>query len=159
MRFISKLQKMVLVFCFFPVVVFAQSVQGTEKIVRDFYDAYNAADISKLAVLIDDARFVHQMNYEQVKGKDKFLRYIAESKKNYSEPVKNYIVMVSDDGRFATTKFVLHGKYLATDDSAIPAHGQNYTLSVLNFFEIQHGKIVKASAWFDEKSWEKQVRG
>lgn len=44
-------------------------------------------------------------------------------KKHYDEHVGNYVLMLSDDGRFATTKFKVKGKYIHTDDSKVPAKG------------------------------------
>ena len=156
-KLINRLQKLLMLLCMCPLLTFAQTAQETQKIIKDFYDAYNAGKIINLAALIDDDHFVHQINYEKIPGKDKFLQYIADNKKNYAEPIDHYILMTSTDGHYATTQFTLHGKYLHTDDSAIPAHGQQYTLAVMNFFEIENNKIVKASVWFDEKDWEKQV--
>ena len=97
------------------------------------------------------------MNHIQTRGKDKFITFIAANKKNYKEHIDNYILMVSADGRYATTKFIVKGKYMSTDDSLLPATQQGYELEVINYFEIENNKIIKGSCWYNESEWLRQV--
>lgn len=130
--------------------------ENTQKIVADFYQFFNASELDKLFSLIDDD-VIQEFNYVKTFGKDNFIKFMTTSKINYDEQVGDYILMVSLDGRCATTYFKVKGKYNHTDDSALPANGQSYELMVINYFEIQNNKIVKGCCWFNEEDWVRQV--
>lgn len=139
----------------FPMASLA-SVTETQHLIKNYYQWFNSSQLDKLETLIDK-NIIHEINYKRFSGKDNFIKFISENKKNYNEHIDNYILMISKDGRYATTKIKISGEYLHTDDSAIPAHGQHYTLSVLNYFEIKNNKIVKANAFYNEENWQEQV--
>jgi steroid delta-isomerase-like uncharacterized protein len=128
----------------------------TSEIIKNFYDYFNASDLEKLFSLIDD-NFIHEINYVQSIGKDEFVAYITANKKNYNEHISDYTLMISDDSRHATTKFTVKGKYLHTDETLVPAHGQVYELQAVNMFEIDNDKIIKGSCWFNENEWHRQM--
>jgi steroid delta-isomerase-like uncharacterized protein len=125
--------------------------------IQNFYQYFNASQLDKLYALVAN-NVVHEMNYGgAVAGKEAFIQFMQDSKKHYDEKVENIIMMVSEDGRHVSTKFKVKGKYLQTDVSNIPAKGQNYELTALNYFELENGKIVKAQCWYDEGDFKKQV--
>lgn len=128
-----------------------------QEVVEDFYKYFNASELDKLFGLIDD-NIVHQINYGKVMfGKDEFIKYVTSSLQHCEEQVTDCILMTSENNRSVAAKFTTKGKYLHADESAIPAKGQNYELSVINYFEIENGKIVNARCWYDENAWIQQV--
>lgn len=129
----------------------------TRQIIANFYKYFNASELDKLYSLISDD-FEHELNYDGIeKGKKAFIKHIAANKMHFDEHIGNYTIMLSDDGHSATTKFIVKGKYISTDDSGIPANGQNYELDVINYFEIKNGLIVKGRAYFDQNAWASQM--
>lgn len=66
--------------------------------------------------------------------------------------------MAPQVGRFVTAKFVVNGKYLKTDESKIPAKGQDYKLDVFNYFEIRNNEIIDAKCFFDESKLIEQYK-
>ncbi|HYF97644.1 MAG TPA: hypothetical protein VD770_01535 [Coxiellaceae bacterium] len=127
-----------------------------QEIVENFYRFFNASEFESLFSLIDDS-MIHEINYVQTKGKDKFIDFILKNKKHYDETVSDYVLMSSDDMNCLTTKFKVKGKYVHTDDSALPASNQDYELDVINYFEIKNNKIVKGLCWFNENEFIRQV--
>ncbi len=132
--------------------------EQTQKIIENLYQYFNAAEMDKVVSLVSDD-FTLEVNYGGViSGKEAYKKHLIENKlKYYDEHVESYILMISEDGLNATTKLKVKGKYINTDASKIPAKGQPYELTAINYFELENGKIVKASCWFDDNDWVRQV--
>ncbi len=130
----------------------------TQKIIENLYQYFNAAEMDKVLSLVSDD-FTLEVNYGGlISGKEAYKKHLIDNKlKYYDEHVDSYILMISEDGRHATTKLFVKGRYNNTDSSLIPAKGQNYQLTAINYFELENGKIVKASCWFDDNDWVRQV--
>jgi steroid delta-isomerase-like uncharacterized protein len=129
----------------------------TEKLIHDFYDYFNRGEFDKIDALIAND-FEHEINYDGIeKGKAAVMAYMKTSAQHYKEIIENYTLMMSEDGSSATTKFIVKGKYIATDASKIPAKGQEYQLEVYNYFEVKNGLFVKGRAFFNEKDFKEQV--
>ena len=135
----------------------AMTQQQSQKLIEDFYAAFNAKQLDKLfALLSDDVK--HEMNDSGVmKGKAAFKQLMQDSVKYYDEQVSNPIFMVSEDGKHVSTRFTFKGRYISTDESQIPATGQPYQATAINYFEIENGKITTAICWYNNKDWMKQV--
>lgn len=132
------------------------SITKAEEIIKNFYTYFNNCELDKLFSLIDE-NVVFEINYIKSSGLVTYKEYISTSKKHYDERIDDYLFMVSPDGKSVTTKFIVKGKYIATDQSAIPATGQSYQLAVVNYFEIEDDKITKGGCWFDDNAWIEQV--
>lgn len=133
------------------------SQQNSQKLIEDFYAAFNAKKIDKMVSFVSDD-VVFDMNDEELqKGKEAFLNMIKDSVKNYQENVENVVYMVSKDGKHVATKFTFKGKYITTDKSNIPAKGQPYEATAFNYFDIENDKIISARCWYNQKDWLKQV--
>jgi len=131
--------------------------RNAQEVIKDFYKYFNEAASDKLFALIADD-IVHQINYGEVMfGKDEFIKYVTTSMNHCKEHVTDCILMTGENNRSVAAKFTTIGKYFHTDQSAIPAKGQNYELSVINYFEVENGKIVTARCWYDENAWIQQV--
>jgi steroid delta-isomerase-like uncharacterized protein len=132
------------------------SSEDSKEIIQKFYKFFNEVKLDQLFDLIAED-IVHEFNYQENYGKAAFIKFMEYSVHHYDEQVDNVIYMVSDNGRQVTTKFTTHGKYKTTDSTLIPAHNQQYTIAVVNYFEIDEGKIIRANCYFNENEIIKQL--
>lgn len=131
----------------------------TESLIRRYYEKFNAADTSgMLACLSED--IVHDVNQgERRKGKVLFATFMDHMNRCYREQLRDVVVLSSADGARAAAEFVVHGKYLATDEGLPPAKGQAYVLPAGAFFEVANGHIVRVTTYYNLKDWQSQVVG
>lgn len=126
------------------------SNENSVKIIENFYRYFNDSELEKLLTLISE-NCTYEINHGGIKkGKKEAYECFKYGYEHYKEKVSNIIYMVSDDGRFVAVRFVINGKYLKTDESKIPAMGQNYELDIFNFFEIKNNQIVDSKYFYDE---------
>jgi steroid delta-isomerase-like uncharacterized protein len=132
--------------------------QTTEKLIRDYYAAFNARDWNgMLALLTDDvAHDISQGGRET--GRDAFKAFMAHMDTSYREKVRELVVMVAAGGTRAAAEFELDGEYLKTDGNFPQAKGQRYTLRVGAFFDVKNGKIARVSNHYNLKDWLAQVK-
>jgi steroid delta-isomerase-like uncharacterized protein len=64
-----------------------------------------------------------------------------------------------DAGTRAAAEFVVHGKYLATDEGLPEANGQTYLLPAGAYFDLAEGKIARVSVYYNLADWTRQVGG
>jgi len=130
---------------------------ASEAVVQRYYAAFNAGDRAGMAACLSDD-FVHDVNEGgQRKGKALFAEFMAHMDRCYREELKDIAVMTSVDGSRAAAEFVVHGKYLATDEGLPPAKGQTYVLPAGAFFEIKGGHIARVTTYYNLKNWMAQV--
>lgn len=124
-----------------------------------YYAAFNAGDSEgMLACLTDDV--AHDINQgERQVGKDVFRAFNAHMARCYRERLDDIVLMASADGARAAAEFVVHGKYLATDEGLPPATGQRYVLPAGAFFDIRDGLISRVSVYYNLGDWTRQVGG
>jgi len=134
------------------------SQESSTEIVQKFYQYFNETKTDELFDLFSE-NCIHELNYHTEYGKEKIIEYIEYSYAHYDEKIHDLVIMSSSEGKYVTAKFITKGIYQTTDSSLIPARDQPYTLEVVNYFEIEDGKIIKGSCYFDEKSLEMQLRG
>ena len=128
-----------------------------EALVRRYYQHFNAQDVAgMMACLSEDV--VHDVNQgERRKGKPMFASFMTHMNRCYREELKDIVVLSSADGRRAAAEFVVHGKYLATDEGLPKASGQTYVLRAATFFEVTNGLIVRVTTHYNLKDWTAQV--
>lgn len=130
---------------------------ATEKLIRAYYDRFNAQDIDGFLELLS-SNVVHEISQGGTeKGKAAFRKFLGHMNECYRETVYDLAVMTSPDGARAAAEFMLRGRYLETDGSLPPASGQRYKLRVGAFFEIRRGKIVRIANHYNMKDWLRQV--
>lgn len=106
--------------------------------------------------LADD--FVHDVNEGGRRpGKKLFAEFMAHMDRCYKEELRDIAVMTSADGAHAAAEFVVHGKYIATDEGLPPAKGQTYVLPAGAFFDVRGGKIARVTTYYNLKNWTAQV--
>jgi steroid delta-isomerase-like uncharacterized protein len=131
----------------------------TETLIRRYYQKFNAHDtMGMLGCLADD--IVHDVNQgERRKGKSMFATFMEHMNRCYREHLDDIVVMSNADGTHAAAEFVVHGKYLATDEGLPPASGQTYKLPAGAFFTVEGGVITRVSTYYNLKDWMAQVVG
>ena len=129
----------------------------TEALIRRYYQKFNAQDVAGMTACVAE-NVVHDVNQgERRKGKAKFTAFLEHMNRCYREELRDIVVLSSADGRHAAAEFVVHGKYLATDEGSLPAKGQTYVLSAGAFFEVADGAITRVSTHYNLKDWMAQV--
>lgn len=131
----------------------------TEGLIRRYYERFNAQDTAgMLSCLGEDV--VHDVNQgERRKGRALFASFMEHMNRCYREQLRDVVVLSSADGSRAAAEFVVHGKYLTTDEGLPPAKGQAYVLSAGAFFEVANGQITRVTTTYNLKEWMAQVVG
>ena len=129
----------------------------SEELIRRYYAAFNARDWNGMvACLADDV--VHDANQgSRNSGKPYFSKFLAHMDRCYREELRDIVVMASADGTHCAAEFVVHGKYLATDEGLPPARGQTYVLPAGAFFAVNGGLISRVTTYYNLKDWMAQV--
>lgn len=134
-----------------------------ERLVRAYYDAFNAGDRAAfLALLTDDvAHDISQGGRET--GRDAFARFMAHMDRCYRERIADLVVMVDATGTRAAAEFTVHGTYIATDpgvpQQTPPAAGQTYSLPAGAFFTLRDGRVARIANHYNLGDWVRQVGG
>jgi steroid delta-isomerase-like uncharacterized protein len=136
-----------------------QQRNETEELIRRYYQKFNAQDVAGMTACLADS-VVHDVNQgERRNGKVMFAAFLNHMNRCYREELRDIVVLSSADGRRAAAEFVVHGKYLATDEGLPPAKGQTYVLPAGAFFEVADGQITRVSTHYNLKDWMAQVVG
>lgn len=124
-----------------------------------YYAAFNDRDWEgMLACLADNV--AHDINQgSRQDGKEAFRAFLAHMERCYSETLEGIVVMASDDGTRGAAEFIVHGKYLSTDEGLPEASGQTYVLPAGAFFELSGGLISRVTVYYNLPDWERQVLG
>ena len=135
----------------------SQARAATAALIRDYYAAFNKGDTDgMLAFLTDDV--IHDVNQgERRQGRDKFRAFNARMTHNYSEQLKDIVVLVSKDATRAAAEFNVHGVYKNSEEGLPPAKGQNYVLPAGTFFAVRNGKITRVTTYYNLTDWMMQV--
>ncbi len=137
----------------------SQTRAAAAALIREYYAAFNTGDSdAMLSFLTDDV--IHDVNQgERRHGKDKFKAFNARMDHNYSEELKDIVVLVSKDGTRAAAEFNVHGVYKNSEDGLPPAKGQKYVLPAGTFFALRDGKISRVTTYYNLTDWITQVAG
>ena len=132
---------------------------ATEALIRRYYAAFNAQNAAgMLSCLSDDV--IHDVNQgERRTGKSLFADFMAHMNQCYREELRDISIMSSADGMRGAAEFVVHGKYLATDEGLPVARGQTYVLPGGTFFALRGGLISRVTTSYNLKDWMAQVAG
>lgn len=101
----------------------------------------------------------HEINEGSIEiGIQPFRQFLHRMNTHYKENLTEIKVMTSDDGQFASARFIVNGTYLQTDPGLPIARGQNYKIPALGYFEIENGQIKKISNFYNLKKWIEAVQ-
>lgn len=131
--------------------------QATEKLIHDYYSAFNQQDMQRfLGLLTNDV--VHDINQgSRETGKTVFSAFMDKMNAHYKEEIIDITVMTDASGTRAAAEFTVTGQYLSTDDGLPEANGQQYRLSAGAFFNITDGLISRVSNYYNLPDWIEQV--
>lgn len=134
----------------------------TERLIRAYYDAFNAGDMEGfLALLTSDV--IHDISQGgRQKGVSAFRSFMDHMNRCYREQIEDLVVMVDESGTRAAAEFLVRGIYLATDPGVpagtSPARGQAYELPAGAFFEIREGRVARVSNHYNLGDWVRAVK-
>lgn len=129
------------------------------QLVKRYYEAFNARDWqSMLDCLADD--IAHDINQgDRQVGKAAFREFLAHMEHCYHERLEDIVLMVSEDGTRGAAEFIVHGRYLATDDGLPDARGQTYILPAGAFVAFENDRISRLTMCYNLEDWTRQVAG
>ncbi|MEZ5507799.1 MAG: ketosteroid isomerase-related protein [Gammaproteobacteria bacterium] len=131
----------------------------TQRLIADYYAAFNAGDMDAfLALLTDDV--IHDINQgRRETGKAAFAVFMARMNAHYREQLVDMVIMSNAAGDRAAAEFVVEGEYLATDAGLPVANGQRYRLPAGAFFTVRDGRIARVTNYYNLQDWIAQVGG
>ena len=133
--------------------------QNAIALLTHYYDAFNRSDNQDMLDCLsgDVAHDINQGSRQT--GKAAFAEFLAHMGRCYSEQLTDIVLMANDEGTRASAEFVVHGKYLATDEGLPAAEGQSYVLPAGAFFDLAGGAITRVSVYYNLADWTAQVGG
>lgn len=133
--------------------------QATEKLLQDYYDAFNRQDMAAfLNMLTDDV--IHDVNQTgREVGKEAFSQFMDRMNAHYKEQIVDISITTNDAGDRAAVEFTVLGEYLSTDEGLPEAAGQTYRLPAGAFFVIRDGKVARITNYYNLEDWIAQVTG
>lgn len=135
------------------------SVAESKKLVRTYYQAFNKGDVPGMLACLDD-KVEHHVNQGGVRrGKQQFKEFCEHMNKCYKEKLRDLVIMGGKGGKKVAAEFTVHGRYLVTDAGLPPAKKQKYVIPAGAFFDIENGKIVRVTTYYNLKEWMAQVTG
>ncbi len=132
-------------------------MNATTDLIRRYYAAFNARNWeAMLACLADEVQ--HHVNEGSVRqGKVTFREFLAHMEQCYDERLADMTVMTDASGARAAAEFVVHGRYVTTDDGLPPARGQSYVLPAGAFLDVHDGRIARITTYYNLQHWLKQI--
>jgi steroid delta-isomerase-like uncharacterized protein len=132
-------------------------MQQTLALIERYYDAFNRRDREAMLELLDDD-VAHDLNQgPRERGRDAFRVFLARMDRCYAEQLRDVSIVASADGTRAAAEYVVHGRYLETDEGLPPARGQAYVLPGGAFFEARAGRITRVTNYYNLQDWLAQV--
>jgi steroid delta-isomerase-like uncharacterized protein len=133
------------------------SLSSVQELIGRYYAAFNAGDLPAMLDLLSE-KVVHEVNQGEVRlGRAAFREFCTGMNRHYRERLSDIAIMASEDGRRAAAEFWVDGEYLTAPAGSPPAHGQRYQLRAGAFFEIESGKIMRVTTYYNAADWTRQV--
>lgn len=127
------------------------------ELLETYFAAFNRGDTDTMLGLVSDG-IIHHVNQGDIrKGKTAFAEFNAHMTRCYAEKLEDIVLFSSSDPTRAAAEFIVHGKYLSTDEGLPEAHGQAYQLPAGSFFTISGGKISRITTYYNLQDWLDQV--
>lgn len=125
--------------------------------VQAYYQCFNRQDwAGMLALLAPDIR--HEVNQGEAQvGIEAFSAFLRHMDQCYDEKLSDFTYFVEPKGEKVAVEFTVTGVYKQTDGDLPAAKGQTYVLPVGAFLEVQEGKIVRVTNYYNLPLWIKLV--
>ncbi len=129
------------------------------RLLSRYYEAFNQGDSAGMLACLSET-VAHDINQgARQSGKAAFRAFLAHMDHCYSERLTDIVIMANDAGTRGAAEFIVHGKYLATDEGLPEANGQTYMLPAGAFFDLEAGAITRVSVYYNLADWTAQVGG
>lgn len=129
----------------------------TYELIQEYYAAFNQKEMERFLNLLAE-NIIHDINQGPTQvGKKIFEKFMDEMNRSYEETIQNIIIMTTPDGKHASAKFMVSGKYLKGGPNFPQAKGQSYQLPAATFFEVKNHHITRVTTYYNLQDWLKQV--
>ncbi len=126
---------------------------STTQLIQSYYDFFNTENWEGMLSLLDE-NIRHDENQGAAHyGIEKFREFLSHMEDCYQEKLENIVIMVDNSGKYASSKFIVNGKYIKTDRNLPEANGQEYSLEAGTFFELSEGKISRITTFYNLNEW------
>ncbi len=91
-------------------------------------------------------------------GKDLFAGFLAHMDHCYEEQLTDMVFFAEPSNTRVAVEFTVNGRYKNTDGDLPEANGQRYVLPAGAFLEIEDGKIIRVTTYYNLPLWMELVR-
>jgi steroid delta-isomerase-like uncharacterized protein len=136
--------------------------QGSETsltLVRQYYAHFNDRNWEgMLACLHPEVQ--HDANQGVTyRGLDHFREFLRHMDECYEETLTDQVFMADETGNRIASEFTVNGIYKKTDGDLPPATGQRYVLPAGAFLEVQDGRIIRVTTYYNLPLWLLLIEG
>ena len=132
-------------------------IERNQKIVNDYYKAYNNQDVEGQVELMS-SNFEHFTNSGKIeKGVEAYRKYAKAVYSDVKEEVYQTHFLIGQDPSHIAVQSRAKGEYLKIDKANPKNPLKKYDIPFAEFFEIQDEKITKLSTYYNELEWKNQV--
>jgi steroid delta-isomerase-like uncharacterized protein len=125
--------------------------------VKKYYTAFNQQDWEGMLALVHP-EVRHEPNQGEPRlGKDKFKEFLKGMDEAYQELLTEMVFFTEPSGKRIAVEFTVNGIYKKGEAGFPPAHGQSYELPAAAFLEVQEGKIIRISTYYNLPLWTRLV--
>lgn len=126
-------------------------------VVKRYFEAFNAKDTgAMLECLSEDV--AHHVNEGGVRrGKAAFAAFCDHMSRCYDETLTDMVIFNAPEQGRAAAEYVVHGRYIETDEGLPEAKGQQYQLPAGSFFDVSGGLITRVTTRYNLTDWVRQV--
>jgi steroid delta-isomerase-like uncharacterized protein len=126
--------------------------------IQEYYDYFCKGNWDGMLSLMHD-KIIHDINQGTREiGREAFQKFLLRMDKSYREQLKNIEIMCGNTPTRLAAEYDVSGVYVNTDPGLPEAFGQRYTLLGGAFFEVNLGKIYRATNYYNLKHWEEIVK-
>lgn len=132
---------------------------NTINLIKTYFESYNARQANTYFGTIS-SNVVNETNQgNAIVGLETFKVFMHAFMTSFDSRMSQIVLLVSDDGRYASASWVNTGTYVKSDPAitAIPAKNQKYTVHGANFFEVSDGKIARITTYYNAEEFAKQL--
>jgi len=125
------------------------SQTDTRKLIARYFATLNASDYDAMEGLLhEDVAHDIAQGDRQI-GREAFRAYQVQRAAHYDETFQDIEIMVSESGLRAAAELTIDGRYQRTEKGMPEASGQRYALRAGVFFDIDDGRITRATTHYN----------
>lgn len=129
----------------------------SKNLIKKYYESFNQKDWKTFFELLHP-QIIHEINQGHVEiSKESFKKFIDRMNHSYEEQIKDINIYEGEKANTFASEYMVHGKYLRTDEGLPEAKGQTYILKGGAFFETENGLIKLVRNYYNLNEWIKMV--